>query len=287
MSDLLPYSMYYENSRGDILRLDQPPCVTTSCRLFDSSWRLTRAQRPLGEGGSLLARRRPADERTLTVSVTADTAAGLSRAMAYMADVFDYDVVSSTSGRLWINGSYMRCWCSGRVKELSCDIVNRAELTVSICPEQPAWCTETLYRIMAGETRTDALGHSYPYSYPYRYSSARGSFSLVNSHFSPSPMRITLYGPSSEPRVYVNGNCIGVNTPLLSGERVLIDQQNRIIRKTDIAGNTVSVFGDRIKNGLTFEYARPGSNPVDIYSDTLSADIVLIEERSEPLWVCA
>lgn len=287
MPDLLPYSMYYENSRGEILRLDQPPCVTTSSHLFDSSWKLTRALRPLGEGGSLLSRRRPADERTMTVSVTADNADGLSRALAHMADVFDYDVVSYTSGRLWVNGSYLRCWCSGRIKELSCDIVSRAQLTVSICPEQPAWCTETLYRIMAGETHTDAGGHSYPHSYPYRYSSARGSLSLFNPHFAPSPMRITLYGPSAEPRVYVNGNCIGVNTPLLSGERVLLDQQNRIIRKTDIAGNTVNAFGDRIKNGLTFEYALPGSNPVDIYSDTMSADIVLIEERSEPLWVCA
>lgn len=287
MPGLLPYTMYYENSRGEILRLDEPPCVTTSCRLFDSSWKLTRAQRPLGEGGSLLARKRPSDERTLTVSMTADTAAGLSAAMADMADIFDYDVVSSTSGKLWVNGSYLRCWCSGRVKELSCDIVNRAELTVTICPEQPAWCTETAYRIPAGGIQADENGHRYPYSYPYRYSSSRSSLSIVNSRFSPSPMRITLYGPATEPRVYVNGVCIGVNTPLLSGERVVIDQQNRLITKTGTDGTSTNCFGDRIKNGMTFEFAPPGSSPVDVYNDTLGVDIVLIEQRSEPAWTCA
>lgn len=286
MPGLLPYSMYYENSRGDILRLDQPPCVTTSCNLFDSSWKLTRSQRPLGEGGSLLARKRPGDERTLTVKMTATDAAALSDAINTMADIFDYDVVNLSSGRLWVNGSYLRCWCSGRVKELSCDIINQAEVTVTVCPEQPTWCTEKLYRIVAGGVQADSDGHRYPYSYPYRYSSSRSSLNIVNDRFSPSPMRITLYGPAPEPRVYVGGTCIGVLTPLLSGERVTIDQQNKLITKTGNDGKTINCFGDRIKNGQTFQFAPPGSTPVDVYHDALGVDIVLIEQRSEPSWSC-
>lgn len=286
MSGLLPYSMYYENSRGDILRLDEPPCITTASRLFDSSWKLTRSQRPLGEGGSLLARKRPGDERTLTVQMTAGSAAGLSGAIARMADIFDYDVVNYTAGRLWVNDSYMRCWCSGRVKELSCDTVNRAEVTVTVCPEQPAWCTEKSYRIIPGGTAADSGGHGYPYSYPYRYSSSRNSLSIENSRFSASPMLITLYGPAAEPRVYVGGVCIGVNTPLLSGERVVIDQQNKLITKIGTDGSSSNCFGDRIKNGQTFAFAPPGSTPVDVYNDTLGVDIVLIEQRSEPSWSC-
>jgi len=286
MPGLLPYTMYYENSRGDVLRLDEPPCIVTSCSLFDSSWKLTRAQRPLGEGGSLLARKRPGDERTMTVRLAAENSALLSAAMDRMSDIFDYDVVNYTSGRLWVNGSYLRCWCSGRARELSCDITNQAEMTVTVFPEQPAWCTETSYRIAPGSTSADSGGHSYPYSYPYRYSSTRSSVIVNNSRFSPSPMRITLYGPAAEPRVYVSGMCIGVNTPLLSGERIVIDQQNKLITKILTDGSTVNCFGDRIKNGQTFEYASPGSNPAAIYSDTLGVDIVLIEQRSEPAWSC-
>lgn len=286
MQSILPYSMYYENSRGDILRLDELPCIVTSGTLFDSSWKLTCAQRPLGEGGSLLARKRPVNERSLTVRIAAPDAERLSEVMTRMAEIFDYDVENYTSGRLWVNGSYLRCWCSGRVKRLSCDTVNQAEIAVSVCPEQPAWCRETLYRIMAGGTQSDSGGHRYPYSYPYRYGSSRNSLSMLNPYFAPSPMRITLYGPASEPRVYVAGKCIGVNTPLLSGERVVIDQQNKLITRVNTDGSKDNCFGDRIKNGCTFEFAPVGSSAVDVYNDTLGVDIVLIEQRSEPVWSC-
>lgn len=286
MPGLLPYSMYYENSRGEILQLDQLPCITTASTLFDITWKLTRSQRPLGEGGSLLARKRPGDQRTLTVRMAAGSAAELSEVIERMADIFDYDVVNYTAGRLWVNNSYLRCWCSGRVKEMSCSITTQAEATVTVCPEQPAWCTERAYRIIPGGTTADSEGHLYPYSYPYRYSSSRSSLSIYNSRFSASPMRITLYGPAADPRVYVGGVCIGVNTPLLSGERVVIDQQNKLITKIGTDGSSSNCFGDRIKNGQTFEFAPPGSTPVDVYSDTLGVDIVLIEQRSEPSWSC-
>lgn len=287
MSSLLPFEMHYENSAGEILRLDQPPFVTTSCRLFDISWKMTLAQRPLGEGGSLLTRRRPTGDRTLTVQAAAASARELSDALDRMAAVFDRDVVSLVSGRLWVNGSYMRCWCSGRVKDLSCDMPGQAQITVSVTPEQPVWCTERRYRIMGGETVSDSGGHSYPYSYPRRYGTTRRNLTLVNSHFAPSPMRVTLYGPSLEPRIYVDGMCIGVNTPLLPGERVTIDQLSRQITRIGVDGEKTNAFGDRIKNGQTFSYAPPGSSTVDLYTDSMGADIVLIEQRSEPSWSCS
>ncbi len=287
MTSLLPYEMYYENSAGAVLRLDRPPFVVTSSRLFDTSWKLTRSQRPLGEGGSLLARRRPADQRTMTVQAVSGSSAELAGALTTMSDVFDYDVVTGTSGKLWVNGSYLRCWCSGSIKELSCDFPDRAQLTVTVCPEQPAWCTERSYRILGGDSLSDSGGHSYPYSYPYRYGSTRRSVSVVNTHFAPAPMRITLFGPALEPRVYVGDSCIGINTPLHAGERVIIDQQNRLVTRTGTDGVSFNCFGDRIKNGQTFDYAPPGSTVIDLYNETLGVDIVLIEQRSEPSWTCA
>lgn len=284
MNGLLPFDMYYENSAGETVRLDRPPFVVTGGRLFDSSWKMTLAQRPLGEGGSLLARRRPTADRTLTVQAAASSAGALSAAMDSMTAVFDYDIEQRVSGRLWINGSYMRCWCSGRTKELSCDLPGQGKITLSVTPEHPAWCTEYRYRLVGGAVVSDSGGHRYPYGYPRRYGTSRRTVSLVNRHFAPSPMRITLYGPSLEPRIYVSGMCIGVNTPLQSGERVIIDQQNRLITRIAADGTASSGFGDRIKNGSVFSYAPPGSSTVDLYNDTLGADIVLIEQRSEPSW---
>ncbi len=284
MTCTLPYTMYYENSAGAILRLDRPPFVVTDSRLFDCTWKMTLAQRPMGEGGSLLARRRPAADRALTVQAMADSPKELSAALDTMADIFDYDVDRYTSGKLWVNGSYMRCWCSGRTKKFSCDFPRQAQITVTVTPEHPAWCTERRYRLTGGDSLQDSGGHRYPYRYPYRCGSSMPSLSINTTRSAPSPMVITLYGPAIAPRIYVAGMFIGITSSLSEGERVVIDQLSKTITKIGADGQTASIFGDRIKNGHTFEYAPAGISTVEIHSDSLGADITLIEQRSEPSW---
>lgn len=280
MARLLPYNAYYENSRGDIIRLDELPFVMDTGDLFNAEWKFSKAVRPFGEGGRLLAAKRADSARTITVNVIADTAHRLSKLLERMAEVFDYDVVSLKAGRLWINGQYMTCWCQARNKELSRDFVTNASVSISVHPETPVWCREVSCK-MAAEGGVE--GHRYPYAYPHRYGDSRPSARIVNSHFAPSPMRIIFRGPARNPAVYINGGRVGVNITLTDGECAVIEQMSGEVYKIKPSGEKINCFDSRVRNGLAFKFAPAGESTAVAESGT-DVEIILIEQRSEPSW---
>jgi len=269
MADLLPYSISYENSRVKSVQFDNLPVVALSGTIFDGMWKLTRSRRPLGEGCSLLTRCRSDAERTLILDIAAASAAELSTILCTMRDVFDYDLEHRTPGRLWVNKSYLNCWCSGRAKELSCDIVNRARVKLTIIPAHPAWCEDRIYSLKPDFSVPNGT---------VRY------LSVYNSSGSPAPLRITLNGPSSDPSVKVNGVSIGIVGSLADGESLIIDQQSRTLTRYTIDGQTVNCFDRRIKNGKTFEYVPSGQSEISTAVRTMGINVTLIEQRSEPSW---
>ncbi len=282
MSKLLPYEAYYENSRGERLNLSEPPYVMNESRLFDMKWSLSAVQRPLGEGVRLLRAKRQCEERTMTVHVLADTAQSLGQRLGEMSAIFDYDVHSLTAGKLWINGQYLSCWCSARTKTLSCDFVSNAVVTVSIYPENPVWCSERSCEIeCVGEA--DAGGHKYSYRYPFRYGTGESGLTITNAHYAPCPMRIIFSGSAKEPAIYFNGERIGINITLDEGEKAVIDQQTREVYKVSAEGVKTNCFNDRTRNGRIFEYAPVGVSTA-VPDSASEVEIILIEQRSEPLW---
>ena len=73
MGDVLPYSIWYENSKGDVLRMDEPPIVVQTSGLMDYQWTLTAYDRALRDGGRVIHARRPIQDKTLVLDVFADT----------------------------------------------------------------------------------------------------------------------------------------------------------------------------------------------------------------------
>ncbi len=269
MADLLPYSISYENSRVKSICLDSLPVVAMSGTVFDGMWKLTRSRRPLGEGCSLLTRCRSDAERTLILDIAAQSAAELSKILNTMSDVFDYDLEHRTPGKLWVNNSYLNCWCSGRAKELSCDLVNRARVKLTIIPAHPAWCEDRMFYLKSDSSAANGTVRYLP---------------VYNSSGSPAPLRITLNGPSPDPFVKINGVSIGMTGSLADGESLVIDQQNRTLTLYTVDGQAVNCFGKRIKNGKTFEYVSPGQTRLSTTVNTMGIHVTLIEQRSEPSW---
>lgn len=280
--DLLPYEAYYENSAGSVLRLDRAPYVMTDSTLFNSSWSVSTAKRPMDEGERMLRAYRKCSDRRMTVEVTADSAALLSEKLSAMSELLFHDLETKKAGRLWINGRYMSCWCTSSTKKLSCDFISRATVELTVYPERPVWCAEKLYRFTCEVTEpTD--GHCYMYSYPKRYGAGRRFLVINNEHYSASPMKIIFYGPADYPNIYLGSANIGINITLGFGEYAVIDQLTRDIYRVTPEGTKVNCFNERIKNGNTFTFAPPGSSTVQLGS-SCGVDIVLTEQRSEPTW---
>ncbi len=278
MSRLLPYEIYYENNAGEKLELTEVPFVVTECQLFDSRWELGSVKRTAGEGIKVFRAVRSSEERTMTVRAAAGSAQKLSKLLSRMSEVFDSDIAALTPGKLWVNGQYMKCWCTSRQKELSCDFVTSASVVITVLPETPVWCRQKHCILL----ENDDSGEMIPAA-DYFYTVGGGSMTVTNSAAAASPMKIIFTGPTDSPSAYINGEIIGANAALAEGEQLVIDQQERTVYKLDEYGERTNCFGSRYRGNAEFAYLPPGESIVQC-SGVPKLEVVVIEQRSEPEW---
>lgn len=281
-NSVLPFEIYYTNSRGDSIYFDRLPYIMTGGSLFDTRWKAGTVQHPLYDGCRLISSRRSADKLEMTLEISAENRLRLAGYMSGLSDLLDYDMVSGTAGRLYINGQYMRCWCTASEKKLSCDLDASASVKLTVLPESPVWFTEKHYSIPAAGTSASD-GHKYPYKYPKRYGAGRRMVIAENSYFAPAPVRIVFYGEAEDPKLYLGSQCIGVNISVGAGEYAVIDQLTREVYSVSQSGERINRFNERDRGGGVFTYLPPGSNMLTLDSDG-GADIILYERRSEPVW---
>ena len=288
MSNILPYTMYYENSAGKILRLDTPPFVSVGGEQFNSGWKTTVVPRQGRSGGRLISRRRQCEEKKLKISVSAPSAIELSNALDEMMDIFTADVEEMTAGRLWVNNRYLRCYCIADTRSMSENFTSIGEVSLIVLAEDPVWCSEESFTFFpSGEgpqgQSGSVAGHKYLYRYPFRYTALAKGLKVVNKSSLTQPMRIEFFGPCVNPSVIVAGHEIGVMVTLSAGEFVVINQQTKEIYKMTASGEKVNLFAQRIKNGSVFE-----SLPAGTYYASLlgggSMRITVITQKGAPLW---
>ncbi len=272
----------YVNSKGAVLYLDRKPYFTEKNELYDFSWSLGFAARPLHDGGRVVSRRRTNTVRSLTMYVYADTQEQFDQAMNDLSDVMTADVEEMSPGRLYIGEQYLSCFASAGEKTVSKDWPCCAKMTLSFFPQNPCWCTERTFSFSFGEVE-EKEGLRYPKKYPYRYSSLSRAANIINDHYAPSPMIIKIFGPAKNPRLSVGGVPIGVDAELGEGEYAVIDQLERTIYKASATGERTNLFNRRLKNGNIFAYAPAGVSLIECTGE-LNIDVTLISQRSEPQW---
>ncbi len=272
----------YVNSKGATLYLDRKPYFVEKSGLYDFSWSLGFAARPLYDGGRVVSRRRPNTVRELTMYVYADTQEQFCKAMNDLSEVMTTDVEELSPGRLYIGEQYLSCFVSAGEKTVSKDWPCCVKIKLSFFPQNPCWCTESTFSFKFGEQEDD-VGLKYPKKYPYRYSSLSKAANIINDNCAPSPMIIRIFGPAENPRLSVGGVPMGVDVTLESGECAVIDQTERTIYKASTTGERTNLFNRRLKNGNIFAYAPAGVSLIECTGE-LNIDVTLIKQRSEPQW---
>ena len=282
MGDVLPYSIWYENSRGDVLRLDEAPVVVQRSELFDYRWNLTAYDRALLDGGRVIHARRPIQDKTVVLDVFADTQEEHDAALNRLHDVTDYDVCALVPGKLWVNDRYIRCYVFASSKTLDRDWTTYTVVSLTVKAISPAWTAEekvTLLPVSGGQTDNGAK--TYPGRYPYRYSEGGSVLRWVNTTGSPAPMVIKIFGACSSPSVYVGGNEYSVSGDIAAGSYAVIDQRDKSICTVAANGTKTNIFGRRKKSVDNFLYAPPGNLEIAC-SGLFAVEITFLTQRSEP-----
>lgn len=272
----------YINSKGVTLELDKKPYFVEKSGLYDFSWSLGFASRPLYDGGKVVSRRRPNTERELTLYVYADNETDFNKAMNDISDTLTADVEALSPGRLYIGGQYLSCYVSAGEKDISKDWQHCVKITLSFFPQNPCWCSERTFSF-AFSTENDEGGLKYPRKYPSRYSSLTRNANIVNDHYAPSPMIIKIFGPAENPRFSIGGAAMGVDVTLAQDEYAVIDQIERTISKVSAQGEKTNIFNSRLKNGNIFSCAPSGVSLIECTGE-LNISVTLIKQRSEPQW---
>ena len=105
---------------------------------------------------------------------------------------------------------------------------------------------------------------------------------IANRSEAAAPYKLIIYGPATNPVITIDGIQIGVNATIGADERVEISSVDKtVILKGAVDKN---LFNARIKDTSMFEGIRSGDHPV-MWSGAFNADLIMYEERSEPLWI--
>lgn len=119
----------------------------------------------------------------------------------------------------------------------------------------------------------------YKYDYYHNHQLAR----LDNDHFVESGFKMTIYGPCTEPKIWIGDHLYHVAVTLYDSEYLVIDSRERTVVRYARNGVQENCFGKRDNKNYVFQKIPPGKNAVK-WNATYSFDLALYQERSEPPW---
>lgn len=192
---------------------------------------------------------------------------------------FDHDIYNMTPGKI-VHGEYeIECYITMSSTYYDNPYIYN-DLTI-YCP-YPAWKREIKTELReADEIIYPFLGYPHGYNYDYK-GVLPGYAQVINTAEAPAQYKLVIYGAVTNPLVMVDDIAIGVNATIGANERVEISS----IDKTVISYGSVkkNLFNQRVKTSSLFNRIAPGEHTI-LWSGNFNADLILYEERSEPLWI--
>lgn len=238
-------------------------------------------------GGRSFGFRRSQKTLNLSLKVITKSKEEGFRARNRLFEVAEKDIMAETPGRLIYDGWYVHCWLVESEKDMYWFTGKAAEYQIKALVDDPAWVKEHELSMSKDGTGT---GLNFPYNFPYNFAGSSKEASYINNPgIMGAPVRMTIYGPASNPRVIVGGNRYEVEVEVKGSGKLVIDGMGKTITLYDEYGNSSSVFSKRLgvqrqgSGSYVFQPVAPGENLVS-WDRSFAFDIVLFERRSERRW---
>lgn len=277
--------IYYRNTAGEELRLDEPPFSVDVTELAGFS-RSYNANSYVGRyGGTVNGFSAGVIEKRIDIGICAGPEE-MEESLTRILRITQYDIDRDSPGRFYIGDQYILCNLAGSAVNTFFDPeIQYVDKTYTLVICYPMWCREKTVEYLPEERGTGSaeyLDYPYDYMYDYLYDSS-GAHQLVNDHFAASDFQMTVYGPALNPRITIAGHVYEVLTTLYEGDYMIIDSRLCRVYKVLSDGSVMNLFNQRNKENSLFEKIPAGSNTV-IYNQEFGFDVTLYQERSEPGW---
>lgn len=269
----------YENHIGEVFEFGKDGIYVNTNDLHDYEWS------PTIIGDRISAITRNVSTRSLPVVIICNTAAKGIAARNRLLEVTEKDVLAMEPGKIIIDGYYFKCFVTKSSKGAYLTNKRYMSLKLTLTSDHPYWVKESTFSFRAGGNAERGISTylDFSYDYPFDYASRMAADNVNNSGFVGSNFRLTIYGPCTDPAVYINSHKYQVNCAVAANEYLTIDSVTKKIYLTQNDGTIVNKFALRNKESYIFEKIPAGSNAVS-WEGAFGFDITIIEERSEPEW---
>lgn len=259
-------TVYYMNSRGEILNFLKHPYYTAEADCFDSDWT---------ENGT-------GYQRTVQVDVYGN-GEEFAKSMEHLYSIIAVDAEEGTYGRLCVNDTFLRCRVQASKKtNWKGYVYSEVELTFT-APEL-AWVREEKNTFFPQTESTAADGLDFPFNFPFDFADPRrGSAAWEIDHATASDFQMIIYGPCVNPKVLINDHTYEVFTTLEANEYMIIDSRDYTVYKYLTNGTVQNLFDSRGLGQSIFEKIPYGMLRIN-WSGDFGFDLTLFLERREAQW---
>ncbi|RDU22213.1 hypothetical protein [Anaerosacchariphilus polymeriproducens] len=162
-------NVYYLNSKNKKIDFLSWPYMLQTADLFDYAWNYESSVNKR-MGGKIIGFKRGIMERTIKLSIFAETKEEYHASINELHDVFEYDVLKKQQGTLYVGEYFICCYIIESNKEEWEESFDSMELTLKLILEDPFWCKENPFSFIGTVSilfseyvmngHTDALFHS-------------------------------------------------------------------------------------------------------------------------------
>lgn len=203
--------------------------------------------------------------------------------MDQLHEDMERDVKNQTPGRLIWQDWYIPCFALESSTEPDA-IREWTSNTVSFLCPRPFWVREEkkIFIPASGDDLSGFLDYDYDYDYDF-YKGTPGLEVWARTFPFSADFKIVIFGPITDPAIYVNGHVYQLLTEIYAGDYVTINSSDHTIILTQNNGTTVNLFDQRNKTSDIFERI-PGGTITIIWSGLFEFEMTIYDERSEPTW---
>ena len=129
------------------------------------------------------------------------------------------------------------------------------------------------------------LAADYPLDFPRGLTSGNIEQTIINDAAFPSPFRLAVYGPCTNPTVTIAGHVYNVVVEVPTGARLIVDSAAKTAEIVDAANGTTNVFAYQNHDADKYLFAPIATGECTVFYQNIPKIILtLYEERSATKW---